>query len=312
MTGQIVIYSLNIGYLLHRRVMKKIHKHTVKAILSKSKFNKSLKASYQEYVRLTNDSLHINTFRRYVKNVLRYSYKYDSVVSKNKYNINNLKIGALVLNYYMKVLLDNQLFLYLDETGFDQKRQRLRRWSKRGHQIVTKSPNKSKNISVLVINSTKEVVYSKAIGRAFTADSFHDALLEFLDSKAFLKLHKTNQVVLYLDNAAIHKSEKIITTVRGKGLNMLYGIPYFPELNLTENVFSKIKRDYYRIEARQLGSQIKRQGSNLSHVRDFIRRFKMEDNESFLTGNFTRIIKTINMLCNEIDEKLGNAVLDGL
>jgi transposase len=52
---------------------------------------------------------------------------------------------------------------------------------------------------------------------------------------------KINGKYILLDNARIHHSKIVKEYTNKEGINMLYNVPYMPEYNPIEKVFSKIK-----------------------------------------------------------------------
>ena len=54
-----------------------------------------------------------------------------------------------------------------------------------------------------------------------------------------LKIKYKNNLVI-MDNAAIHKS-KIIKTIENRKNELLYSVPYHPEINSIEKFFSQLK-----------------------------------------------------------------------
>jgi len=54
-----------------------------------------------------------------------------------------------------------------------------------------------------------------------------------------LKIKYKNNLVI-MDNAAIHKS-KIIKTIENSKNELLYSVPYHPEINSIEKFFSQLK-----------------------------------------------------------------------
>ena len=49
-------------------------------------------------------------------------------------------------------------------------------------------------------------------------------------------------IVLYLDNAAIHSHSNVLDTARRMQVNVLFSAPYSPWLNPIEHLFAHLKR----------------------------------------------------------------------
>ena len=54
------------------------------------------------------------------------------------------------------------------------------------------------------------------------------------------------RIVYYLDNASIHCQYDVIKYFMDEKMEVVYGIPYTPELNAAEFVFAEMKNLFYR------------------------------------------------------------------
>ena len=56
------------------------------------------------------------------------------------------------------------------------------------------------------------------------------------------KYYDDKNIVLYLDNAAIHSHSNVLDTARRMQVNVLFSAPYSPWLNPIEHLFYYLKR----------------------------------------------------------------------
>ena len=56
------------------------------------------------------------------------------------------------------------------------------------------------------------------------------------------KYYDDKNIVLYLDNAAIHSHSNVLDTARRMQVNVLFSAPYSPWLNPIEHLFYHLKR----------------------------------------------------------------------
>lgn len=101
---------------------------------------------------------------------------------------------------------------------------------------------------MLVINSAKDILFTEAKRGAYNTHSFNKAIKRFLESREFKNLGNPGDIWLMMDNVGFHKSEELRKILNDVGLNVIYSIPYHPQFNLTEYIFNKMKREYYKIE----------------------------------------------------------------
>jgi len=55
------------------------------------------------------------------------------------------------------------------------------------------------------------------------------------------ELNGTDKIALFMDNLAVHKSEKSKAEMTKLGFKFIWNVPYEPEYNPIEFVFSKVK-----------------------------------------------------------------------
>ena len=78
--------------------------------------------------------------------------------------------------------------------------------------------------------------------------------------KAYLKeLRERNgeeKIALFLDNLSAHRSEKSKAEAARLGFRFIFNVPYSPEYNPIEFVFSKVKNTFRRLRARKIAGLI--------------------------------------------------------
>ena len=62
------------------------------------------------------------------------------------------------------------------------------------------------------------------------------------------EIDATRPIVYFLDNAAIHCSSDVLSYFTENKLEVLFGVPYTPELNAIEFFFADIKKAFYGTE----------------------------------------------------------------
>lgn len=121
----------------------------------------------------------------------------------------------------------------LDESHFYLNMYRAYGWSKKGEICVRDKISISrKKYSLLQIISNSSVVKYKLYEGSINSTK----LLDFMKD-----LTVPENVHILLDNASIHKSSVFKNYVEENKINLLFNVPYSPETNPIEMVFSKIK-----------------------------------------------------------------------
>jgi transposase len=121
----------------------------------------------------------------------------------------------------------------------------------RGRRAVSHVPfRKGTNVSVLAAMNSEGVIAWHAYDGAVDGERF----IAFLVDKLLPRTRKGD--VLVMDNVRFHKLEEVKRLVEGTGARLCYIPPYHPELNASEELFSVLKGQLRRREARSLVSLI--------------------------------------------------------
>lgn len=127
--------------------------------------------------------------------------------------------------------------VYLDEVGFSLKGVLRRTWARRGKTPIVRLPASWHKLSTIgAITSSGQFLQHTQAGAIRTAD-----VLTFL---AHVLKHVSGEVVLVLDNAAIHRAKAVSAFVETvERLSLVYLPPYSPEFNPIEQVWAYVKRN---------------------------------------------------------------------
>ena len=64
------------------------------------------------------------------------------------------------------------------------------------------------------------------------------------------------KIALFMDNLSAHKSDKSKVEMAKHGFRCIFNVPYSPEYNPIEFVFSKVKQKFRTLRARKLANVI--------------------------------------------------------
>ena len=126
----------------------------------------------------------------------------------------------------------------LDETGIYLENHPFKGWSKVGEKCIYKQAKARSPRSVTMIMTISNTGIENY--QIFTKSLNKDRMLEYVET--FSQMEGT----LLMDNLRIHHCKEVKEKISNKGLDILYNLPYSPELNPIEEVFSVIKNHIRR------------------------------------------------------------------
>jgi len=180
--------------------------------------------------------------------------KYNTIISKSSlYRIlNDLKITrkkikkkmvlrskkdhSKQIKSFKKIIktMNKNNIISVDETSIDTHISADYGWSKKGDNINETKKTKRIRYTVISAISNNNVIYNKYIKGSANAETF----LQFIKE---LKKRIINDSYILLDNARIHHSKIVNKYIKENNINFIFNVPYCPEFNPIEKVFSQIK-----------------------------------------------------------------------
>jgi putative transposase len=133
----------------------------------------------------------------------------------------------------------SESLVYIDESGFDEVRNCIYGWSKRGKKIYGERQGKRVKKENLVAGrrkKKKDLIAPMIFKGSLNAVGFESWL------KKFLIPELERKSVLIMDNAPIHRKKRIQEIVREGGHEVVFLPKYSPDLNDIEHDFSALKR----------------------------------------------------------------------
>src|SRR5665647_3684568 len=112
-------------------------------------------------------------------------------------------------------------------------------WAPKGTNINVAKKNRYVRYTVTAAISNKKIIHLKIIRGSANAETFR----LFLD-ETIGKLNNAINYKFLLDNARIHHSHIVRNYINTKNnINLVFNIPYTPETNPIENIFSVAKNN---------------------------------------------------------------------
>lgn len=123
----------------------------------------------------------------------------------------------------------------IDETSFDTHIDSLYGWSLQGKRIIKTKKLCRLRYTIISAISNKKIIYNEIIRKSANSQHF----LKFI--KKVIELLGNEKYYFLLDNARIHHAVIVKNYIGETNCEFLFNVPYSPELNPIELVFSKVK-----------------------------------------------------------------------
>ncbi len=189
---------------------------------------------YSLLINIIKDKTTIEIKKSTLYNILK-DLKFSKKVSKFKKvygSIDKLDIKKNILKKQIKNIPNNKI-ISIDEISFDTNIIHKHGWSLVNTPVIKTIGATYKRLTMICAITNKQILHYKIINNSAHADTF----LDFLKS-----IPNTKNKYLFLDNACIHHSKIVAEFVKINKINLLFNVPYSPEFNPIEIMFSKLKK----------------------------------------------------------------------
>lgn len=139
------------------------------------------------------------------------------------------------INIFQKKIKKTKMddIISIDETSIDTHLSNDYGWSKKGKRIIKKYKKLRKRFTLILAVSNKKIIHSLLIKGSAKKEQFKKFLIGLLK--------KVDNKKLLLDNASIHRATEIRNLIANSNCEFIYNVPYSPQYNPIEKVFSKLK-----------------------------------------------------------------------
>ena len=146
--------------------------------------------------------------------------------------------------------------MYIDETMVTRKTVPLTEWArKRENMSVDVARLDEPTLALLSgISKEKGQEHYQIFERSVNVDKFFEYLAGLKQANGDAK------ICLFMDNLGVHTCPRSKTEMRRLKFRFVYNLPYRPDLNPIEFVFSQFKRNFKALRARKLVGEL-----NISH-----------------------------------------------
>ena len=146
-------------------------------------------------------------------------------------NQEKLNIKKKILQEQIKDIPNNKI-ISIDEVSFDTNIIHNYGWSLKNIPIIKTIGATYKRVTMICAITNNKILHYKIINGSAKKETF----LDFLEN-----IPNIRGKYLFLDNACIHHSKIVTEYVKTKKIKLLFNVPYSPEYNPIEIMFSKLK-----------------------------------------------------------------------
>jgi transposase len=174
-------------------------------------------------------------------------------------------------NLIKKINDTNRNIISVDESSIDTHISSNYGWSKTGRKIKRIKTNTRIRYTLICAISKNKVEHYKIIKNSSDSKIFTNFMNELKDKIG------NKEMNVILDNARIHHSKYLKENVKN-GIKFIYNIPYTPELNPIEQMFSKLK--YLLRKSNLTNKNIKK------HIDSSIKKINSNDLNGYFRNSF--------------------------
>ena len=166
---------------------------------------------------------------------------------------------------------EGRRIIYIDETVFTRTTVAKAEWSRPKENMTVDVKQRNEPTLALLCGISKErgLEHYQIFQRSVNLDKFEEYLTNLRAANG------DDPIALYMDNLGVHVSDRSKAKMREHNFQWIYSLPYEPELNPIEYVFSHIKRNFRNLRAKKFMGLI--QDSHEAMVDKAVRQVKKKD-----------------------------------
>ena len=192
-----------------------------------------------------NTSYSANIIRSIMKNDANLSFK--RVKSRpNSIDLNRINsIRNLFSIKFAKIVTEKTLIINIDESSINRNVKSVYSWGVKGLPIESQNSVFAGSVSLIMAICSNGAWISKVINETIDSENFIwfiKVMISWLQSHNYFE---HSQIILLLDNCAIHKSNQVAALFQKVNFIILYIPAYSPDFAPIEMCFSLIKRKLY-------------------------------------------------------------------
>lgn len=150
----------------------------------------------------------------------------------------------------MQHIINNKSIIYIDETSFFGFNPKLKSWLNKNDDDVVNHHGRFKSFCLVGAINEERMIHHQIFTKTLNADDYIKFLEELIkkieDINKLQNPFQKKTFVFYMDNAKTHTCKKVLEFLENQEFEVIYGVPYTPELNAIELFFHDIKKQYHQ------------------------------------------------------------------
>lgn len=194
---------------------------------------------------------HNNTLKNYLKTVLRFRFISPNTVNLKEIDETSDKMNIIFGKELKRIIDDNHMICYLDESSFKEQGMRKRMWIRRSHKSSVIYPPRYESLSVIGAFSSEGLIHYRiktgSYNKLDVIEFFRDLENVFTANIQHMKLLRKKKITIILDNSRTHFNKLSRKVLKNMSLNFFFQPPYSPSNNVSEYAWGIVKNKKRRM-----------------------------------------------------------------
>ena len=265
----------------------------IKNILSQcnKKMNISCRRLSKKYEEIYHQKISHTTINKILKKQLNYHFVKLVVKNDKLAQESSIKQTFFFLKIFLKCLYIGLNFIYIDESSIQTNNNNFRNWTLINDGIYNKISDNEKRNLLMAVSPYKTIYFEIKKNNTNSEEfkKFFENMLSKLSDK------EKDESVFILDNLSSHATPEMFEYYSSKKLKVLFGVPYFSELNMIEFCFRGIKNILYKNIFSSI-TEVEEKTKNIILDKDFVSSYQFFFKETLNNySNFLYKHKLINL-----------------
>ena len=166
--------------------------------------------------------------------------------------------------------------IYVDETAFTKSTIKTETYSSKGHNIrvMEKSFYSKPSYVIAGISYERGMEHVAVLDHPVAATDFAKYV------RSLIKSHRAIKFCLFMDNLPAHKTKAVIKLMEENKVEYIFNVPYSPQYNPIETVFSKVKTHFKKRKLSLISNE--RKFNQTQEIKDAFASVKLSDVQGYV------------------------------
>jgi len=231
--------------------LKLIDEKVIKQILKENSGKQiSLRKIKEAYCNKTNfHDISTSTIHKFMRKRMNLRFRKIKCTSIKRNQNRFVVINHLFCKKYIQHITMSKSIIFIDESSFFGFNPKLKSWQIKNDEDVVYHYGRFKSFCLVGAMDEENMIHYKLFQNTLKADDYIQFLEELINkinnkNKCLNPFQKKNYI-FYMDNAKTHTCKKVLEFLENQEQEVIYAVPYTPELNAIELFFNEIKHAYH-------------------------------------------------------------------